>query len=123
MTRPGLLKTSLICIVAFHLTALSTKAQTHVIKTFGVSQADPSNIKLVLHADQTFTYQDFSLPTQKVRVSGTYTVRGAHIKLNASSAEKYAFHDRWKKVNNGSAINSRKRLSFYRLAQLDGSCP
>lgn len=119
MTRPNFLKTCLICIAAIPLLALPTKAQTNVIKTFGVSQADPSNIKLVLHADQTFTYQDFSHPAQKVKVSGTYTMRGAHLKLKASSAEKYAFHDRWKMVKQETAIKSRKGLTFYRLARLD----
>lgn len=109
----------MIGIMAMALMALSTKAQTNVIKTFGVSPTDPSNIKLVLHADQTFTYQDFSHPTQKVKVSGTYSMRGAQLKLKASSEEKYAFHDRWKMVKKGTSIKSRKGLTFYRLDRLD----
>jgi hypothetical protein len=119
MTLPDLLKTCLLCVVAIPLIALSTKAQSNVIKTFGVPPADPSNIKLVLHADRTFTYQDFSHPTQKIKVSGTYTTHGAHLKLKASSEEQYAFHDRWKMVKQETSIKSRKGLTFYRLARLD----
>ena len=82
--------------------------------TFGVSEADPSNIELTLKKDYTFSYQDFSNPIEKINVDGTYVTVNNKIHLNAANSE-VKFHDKWRIKDNGNTVVSRKGLTFYTI--------
>ena len=52
------------------LLILSSFTTNTFIGTYGVSSADPSQIKLSINADNTFTYQDFSLADKALNIIG-----------------------------------------------------
>lgn len=87
------------------------------VGTYGVSTSDPSHIQLTIHADHTFLYQDFSIPTNKIRVEGQWSERGGKIVL-ASSAKASTYHSVWSFDEKGQIAKSRKGLSFYRLQRI-----
>lgn len=84
--------------------------------TYGVSEDDPSQIKLSLKDDYTFTYQDFSRNTRQIFVKGTYTHKNNKVQLKSEHAQ-YAFHDTWKIVDDGAFAKARRGLSFYTLGR------
>jgi hypothetical protein len=86
--------------------------------TYGVSESDPSQIKLIIHADQTFYYQDFSVPDKKIIVSGTWTQREKKVILDDSASETN-FHSVWTFKENGQVAKSRNGMAFYRLCRKD----
>jgi len=82
--------------------------------TYGVSEKDPSQIELELNKDYSFTYQDFSIPSQKIKVQGTYEVKKSKILLMAKD-QQIEFHNKWKISGDGITVKSRKGLTFYTL--------
>lgn len=87
------------------------------VGTYGVSKSDPSHIQLTIHADHTFLYQDFSVPTNKIRVEGQWSERRGKIVLTAS-AKVSTFHAIWSFDEKGQIAKSRRGLSFYRLQRI-----
>lgn len=88
------------------------------IGTYRVALSDPSQITLTIYADQTFHYQDFSIPNKKIAVTGTWKQQGGEIRLQGSNSE-YKFHDVWAFDKNGQVATSRKGLTFYSLCKIN----
>ncbi len=82
--------------------------------TYGVSAKDPSQIELRLKSDYTFTYQDYSVSSQKIEVEGIYEIKNNRILL-VSEGEQIEFHSRWRIVADGAVAKSRNGLAFYTL--------
>ncbi|MBI1306816.1 MAG: hypothetical protein GC181_09400 [Bacteroidetes bacterium] len=105
------------CIICA-IQSFSPTAENGVDATYGVSPGDPSHISLELHSNYTFVFKDYSLPNHKTKVNGTYTLQNNRLHLTAENSNE-KFRDDWKIVNNGNAVSSSFRLSFYRLCKLD----
>lgn len=86
------------------------------IGVYGVSESDPSAIRLELQADNTFSYQDFSIPDAKVKVTGTWKQQGNQVRLQSTSDQK--FQDNWHLEKAGNAIKSRRGMTFLRLCRI-----
>lgn len=87
------------------------------IGTYGVLSSDPSQIKLSIHSDHTYTYQDFSSQLNKIDIKGTWELKGSKVVLKDNAS--YKFHNEWSFIQNGQVAKSRKGLCFYRLCRLD----
>lgn len=87
------------------------------IGTYGVSEADPAQIQLVIRADQTFTYQDMSSASNKINVSGSWTYTNGKVTLTDAKSD-VRFHNVWSIEKDGQVAKSRKGLSFYRLCKI-----
>ena len=98
--------------------AFSNLDNDGLIATYGVSSNDPSQIRLELREDFTFTYKDFSRVDSKIEVQGTYSLYKSRVLLNASD-EGIKFHDEWKITDDGMTAKSRKGLCFYSLGLLN----
>lgn len=101
------------------LSSFSGTNTNNFIGTFGVSASDPSQIKLTIHADHTFYYQDFSVSNKQVIITGKWEQKGEKVMLKSNEPGK-KFHDTWTFANNGKVAKSRKGLAFYRLGKIDG---
>lgn len=110
----SIIKFSLVLLTITICFAFASKNNDGINATFGVSAEDPSQIELKLNKDYTFFYQDFSIPSEKIEVQGTYQIEKNKIQL-MSESEEVDFHDQWKIVENGEAAKSRKGLTFYTL--------
>lgn len=86
--------------------------------TYGVSAADPSQIKLSINADNTFTYQDLSAPGKAVNVKGSWTMKGKQVVLRSDDATA-KFHRVWSFDEAGKVARSRRGLCWYRLCKLE----
>lgn len=115
MTTSNKILIALITIV--FLSSFTTKNSTVYIGTYGVSDSDPSQIKLSIYSDQTFTYQDFSIPDKKINVKGNWTQKGAKLILSANHFG-HKFHKVWSFTKNGQVARSRRGITFYRLCKI-----
>lgn len=88
------------------------------IGTFGVSESDPSQIKLSIKADNTFTYQDLSVAGNAINVKGTWTIKGKKVILKSDDATE-KLHRVWSFDEAGKVARSRKGLCWYRLCKLE----
>lgn len=98
---------------------LSSFSKTNVnqlIGTYGVCLNNPSQITLTLHSDQTFYYQDFSISDKKIRMVGSWTLKGNKVVLKGNKPEE-KFHDTWTFDKHGQVAKSRKGLTYYRLTK------
>ncbi|MBK7880518.1 MAG: hypothetical protein WBP33_11345 [Saprospiraceae bacterium] len=101
------------------LSSFTEKNTNEFIGTYGVSGSDPSQIKLTLHSDNTFFYQDLSNTDKKIVIKGNWTSKGKKVFLKDNSSDK-KFHNVWTFLENGHVAKSRKGLTFYRLCKIDG---
>jgi hypothetical protein len=108
---------TLITIV--FLSSFASKNSTEFIGTYGVSASDPSQIKLIIHADNTFYYQDLSNPNKKLIINGSWVSKGKKVFLKDSNSSK-RFHHVWTISAQGNVAKSRNGLTFYRLCKIDG---
>jgi hypothetical protein len=117
MIKTAKLLTAVMAILL--LSSFTDKNTNEFIGTYGVSSSDPAQIKLTIHSDYTFFYQDFSVADKKIVVKGNWIQKGQKIVLNSlTSGEK--FHNVWSFVENGQVAKSRKGFSFYRLCKIEG---
>ncbi len=86
--------------------------------TYGVSESDPSQIKLTINSDNTFYYQDFSVPEKKLVIEGNWTSKGSKIFLKDSNANN-TFHNVWTIIDNGQVAKSHKGMAYYRLCKIN----
>lgn len=107
------------CLTLTFMSALAQKQVPACVGIYGVSAADPAQIRLIIRPDSTFYYQDFSVPGKQKIVEGTWTIRGkkVHLKSNGSHPK---FHDIWTISARGQYAKSRKGLLFYSLCRKDG---
>lgn len=82
--------------------------------TYGVSENDPSQIELKLNEDYTFSYQNFSITTQKIKVKGSYQVKNNKILL-LSEQEGIRYPDQWEISKDLKTAKARMGLTFYTL--------
>lgn len=102
----------------FLMSSFTNKNASEFIGTYGVSESDPARITLTINADQTFSYQDLSVPDKKIAAKGNWTLKGQKVILHDQSTG-IKFHDTWTFEDNGQVAKSRKGLSFYRLCRID----
>jgi len=84
--------------------------------TYGVADADPAQIELVLNEDHTFIYQDYSNSAKKIEVSGNWDLNKGHVILNNAEAD-VKFHTKWKISGDNKVAKSRMGMTFYRLVR------
>ncbi len=110
---------TLIALLALTLSfAFSNPANDGLDVVYGVSNSDPSQIKLTLKPDFTFEYQDFSVAENKINVHGTYLVKNNKVQLLSNKGEG-KFHSNWRITEKGTAAKSRKGLTFYTLRKIE----
>lgn len=100
------------------LSSFTDKNSNDLIGTYGVSASDPSQIRLTINSDNTFYYQDFSIPDKKIVINGIWTLKGKKVFLQDNSSNEQ-FHNVWTILENGQVATSRKGLTFYRLCKTD----
>jgi hypothetical protein len=88
----------------------------HFIGTYSVAASDPAQIKLILNADHTYYYQDFSISDKKIVAKGNWKLRGNKVVLNDNDIR---FHNVWTFEKNGAIAKSRKGFTFYKLCKID----
>ncbi len=101
------------------LSSFTMPSTNDFLGTYSVPDSDPAQIQLTLNADHTFYYQDFSVSTNKIAVTGNWTQKGNKVMLEESESGMQ-FHNDWTFVENGQVAKSRKGLSFYRLCKIEG---
>ncbi len=109
-------KLSLTIITSILLCSFTPGEPEQFLGTYGVSELDPSDIRLTIQSDHTFYYQDYSNPEHKIVRSGTWTLKGKHVVLKDKANIK-KFHDVWKFSHHGQVAKSRKGITFYRLCK------
>lgn len=117
MTKSIKFLTTLMTII--FLSSFTDKNLNEFIGTYGVSASDPSQIKLTINSDNTFYYQDFSIPDKKIVIKGNWTLKGKKVFLRDNSSN-VKFHNVWTILENGQVAKSHKGLTFYRLCKIDG---
>lgn len=117
MTKSIKFLTTLMAII--FLSSFTDKNSNEFIGTYGVSESDPSQIKLTINSDNTFFYQDFSIADKKLIIKGNWTSKGNNVFLKDNSSNR-KFHNVWTISENGHVAKSRKGLTFYRLCKIDG---
>jgi hypothetical protein len=92
--------------------------KNEIFGTYGVSNSDPSQIKLTINSDNTFYYQDFSMPENKIAESGNWSIKGKRVYLK-SNKSNVKFHNVWTISENGQVAKSNRGLTFYRLCKIN----
>jgi hypothetical protein len=108
-----------VLMTIIFLSSFTNKNPNEFIGTYGVTESDPSQIKLTIRADNTFYYQDFSIPAKKIVIKGNWILKGKKVFLKDKSFYKN-FHNVWTILENGKVAKSRNGLSFYKLHKIDG---
>ena len=109
---------SLAVTIVFITTVSFTNATYDFIGTYGVYENDPSNIKLTIDENHTYSYQDFSDPKNKINITGNWELKGNTVELKTNNIQ-YTFHNKWKFSKNGQIAKSRKGLTYYTLCKLN----
>jgi hypothetical protein len=82
------------------ISSFTRQSPSNFIGTYGVSDADPSQIQLSIYADSSFYYQDFSMADKKIMVNRTWILRGNTVLLQASNKDT-KFHKTCTITDNG----------------------
>lgn len=107
-----------LLVLVIVMSSFTKKNADQFVGTYGVSTSDPSQIKLIIHADETFYYQDFSVAENKIVVEGNWTMSGNKLVLKSNDIT-LKFHDVWTFEKDGQVAKSRKDFSFYRLCKIE----
>lgn len=107
-----------ILLLSIFLFAFTGGKDEGIENTFGVCHTDNCPIKLNLHKDFTFTYQDLSVSDRPIKVQGHYTLKGRKVILEANDHDM-RFHSKWKISEDGTTARARKGLCFYILRSKD----
>ncbi len=107
-----------ILIFAVALLFSFTKRTNAITGTYAVSSGDPSQIELVLTADQHFTYRDYSDQQNKINVSGSWALKGNKVVLTATE-KGVRFHDKWSLSADQNSVHARKGLCWYSLCRME----
>lgn len=103
--------------ILFFMSSFSKLEKDDFIGTYGTQSVDPSQIILKINIDETFYFQDFSNPLNKITVSGNWKKKGNKIVLlTTSSFDK--FHTKWNFKENAETAHSRLGLTFYSLHKI-----
>lgn len=96
--------------------SFQTDLSPNFIGKYAVSDDNPSQLELILNADQTFSFQDYSDSDNKISVQGNWRQKGSGIILTGNK-RGVVFHNVWKFEQNGQVAKSRKGMTFYRLCR------
>lgn len=110
-------KTGSLLTIAILLTSFTNKQANQFYGTFGVCANNPSQIKLTIHPDHTFYFQDYSVFDNKIVAKGTWTLKGNKVILKSDDTNQ-KFHQVWSFNQNGQVAKSRKGWAFYRLNKI-----
>jgi hypothetical protein len=111
------LKITAALFTLIFLSSFTFSNKEEPIGTYGVTGSDPSQIKLSINADHTFSYQDYSNSKQPVNVAGKWILKGKKVVLIGSNSEQN-FHHVWSFTQNGQIAKSRKGMCFYRICKI-----
>jgi len=100
----------------FFFTSFTMAPENELYGTYGVADADPAQIELVLNEDHTFIYQDYSNSAKKIEVSGNWDLNKGHVILKDAEAD-VKFHTKWKISGDNKVAKSRMGMTFYRLVR------
>lgn len=106
----------LLTAIALILFAFTPKKQASFVGTYGVSASNPAQISLSIFANQTYYYQDFSVPNQKIISRGKWVQTRNTLTLQDENGQKN-FHRVWKFNPETKLAKSRKGLCFYSLCK------
>ena len=102
--------------IALILCSFTPKNEASFVGTYGVSPSHSSQITLRIFANQTYYYQDFSVPNQKIISRGKWVQSKNTLTLQDENAQKN-FHRVWKFNPESKHAKSRKGLCFYSLCR------
>lgn len=111
------MKTFLLALIAWALLAFMPIETPSFVGVYGSSDSDPVQIRLTIHADHTYSFQDYSNPKRKINSSGSWSEKGNKVHLVDATA-KTRFHRIWTFHNEGKQAKSRKGMSFYTLCRV-----
>lgn len=105
---------ALFMIILF--SAFAEDEQKGIKVTYGASDSNPAQIELKLNEDMSFSYQDFSVASDKIQLKGSYEIQNKKIILQAEDGSR-DFHRKWKISKDGTKARSRKAMLFYTLTR------
>lgn len=112
-----ILKAIILSAFVFSTFAFTQKEQPDFIGTYGISKNYPVKYELIINADKTFTFQDYSDQKNKIDARGTWEIKNDKILLQDKS-DAFPYGTKWKIEKDGKAVRTRKGLEFIRLAKL-----
>lgn len=99
------------------MSSFSKLEKDDFIGTYGTQSTDPSQIILKININETFYFQDFSDPLNKIIESGNWKKKGTKIVLLATTYSD-KFHAIWSFKKNAEKAHSRNGLTFYSLLKM-----
>jgi hypothetical protein len=111
-----LLKAFFLTAFLFSVLAFKVAPNPDFIGTFGISKNYPVKFELKINADNTYTYQDYSDPNNKIEARGTWELKKNTIILKDQTST-FPYRSKWKIEKDGKAVRTRKGMEFIRLAK------
>lgn len=106
----------LMAICLFAVMSFNSVSEKTVIGMYGVHESDPAKIQLMINADHTFTYQDYSDMSKIIIVSGRWEQQEEFVVLK-DYVSTYKFHDVWKISPDGKVARSKMGMLIYTLTK------
>lgn len=106
----------LIALCTFAVMSFNSVSEKTVIGMYGVSDTDPAKIQLIIGADHTFTYQDYSDMSKIIMVTGRWEQKEEFVVLK-DYVSTYKFHDVWKISADGKVARSKMGITIYTLTK------
>ncbi len=91
---------TLLITITLLISSFTSKNHRTNIGTYGVSASDASQIRLTINSDNTFYYQDFSIPNKKIIAEGSWSLKGRKVILKSNNSD-IKFHTHWSFLDNG----------------------
>lgn len=110
------IKSLLFLVAVISFSSFTEISSSDFVGTYGVSENNPTGIELVLKANHTYTYKDFSNLAKPIDVKGTWEVKNQKVILICDS--NLSFHRTWRITKDGKFAKSRKGLAYYSLLKL-----
>lgn len=85
------------------LLSFSVENSSNQVRSYGISENDPSQIRLDLNPDNSFYFRYFSNLSEQIELKGTWTLKGKKLILEAADGTK-KFHSVWRTVSAGQKI-------------------
>ena len=111
------LKAIALSAFLFSFFAFKSAPDPDFIGTYGISKNYPVKYELKINDDNTFTYQDFTDPKNKINAQGTWELKNNKLVLHDQTST-FPYYGKWKIEKDGKAVKTRKGLEFIRLAKL-----
>src|SRR5690606_26499916 len=89
------LKAIALSAFLFSFFAFKSAPDPDFIGTYGISKNYPVKYELKINADNTFTYQDFTDPKNKINAQGTWELKNNNLVLQ-DQTETFLYNGKWK---------------------------